>query len=195
MVVTTVQAQITFDIDIDVTDTAAVESFTLDFITEIALLLGIDPDRIIVLNVTAGSTIVDFEIVDIEGDEGVPAEDALANLLTIVADDTSEAFASIAPVLDLVDESADVVIVIPLPIDPDGIVILSWFSRVGDTVGFDDFFLFADNFGLADGQQGYDATYDIVPNGSVDFDDFFRFADDFGKAVANAAEIQTLLGQ
>ena len=195
VVVTTVQAQITFDIDIDVTDTAAVESFTLDFITEIALLLGIDPDRIIVLNVTAGSTIVDFEIVDIEGDEGVPAEDALANLLTIVADDTSEAFASIAPVLDLVDESTDVVIVIPLPIDPDGIVILSWFSRVGDTVGFDDFFLFADNFGLADGQQGYDATYDIVPNGSVDFDDFFRFADDFGKAVANAAEIQMLLGQ
>ena len=94
---------------------------------------------------------------------------------------------------ELADETTDNVIVIPQPLSAAGDVVLSWFSRAGDAVGFDDFFLFADNFGLAAGQEGYDATYDIVPNGNVDFDDFFRFADDFGTTIANAAEIQALL--
>ena len=53
-----------------------------------------------------------------------------------------------------------------------------------------DFFLFADHFGKGQGDDGFDAIFDIVPNGMIDFDDFFRFADDFGKVVANAALIQ-----
>ena len=56
-------------------------------------------------------------------------------------------------------------------------------------VDFDDFFLFADHFGTAQGETGYDARFDIVPNGRIDFGDFFRFADDFGKVVANASVI------
>ncbi|HJP34331.1 MAG TPA: hypothetical protein QGF95_27615 [Candidatus Latescibacteria bacterium] len=196
IVTTTVKAQMSFDVVVDVTDSAAVESFTADFITLVASLLGIDASRIIVTSVTEGSTIVDFKIADIEGEDDVPAAaDALAQLVTIVADDTEDEFASIGPVLDLVDESSDDVIVIPFPVDTDGLIVLSWFSRLGDAVGFDDFFLFADNFGLGEGQEGYDATYDVVPNGQVDFDDFFRFADDFGTPIANAAEIQALLGQ
>ena len=63
-------------------------------------------------------------------------------------------------------------------------------QREGDAVDFDDFFLFADNFGKSEGDVGYDPLFDISPNGAVDFDDFFRFADDFGKVVANALSIQ-----
>ena len=62
-----------------------------------------------------------------------------------------------------------------------------WFTREGDQVDFDDFFLFADHFGTEQGQPGYDARFDIVANGRIDFGDFFRFADDFGKVVANAS--------
>ena len=96
--------------------------------------------------------------------------------------------------LSAVDESSEDAVVIPQPVGVDGNPILSWFSRAGSQVGFDDFFLFADHFGTQEGAAGYDGAYDIVPNGIVDFDDFFRFADDFGKTVANAAEIQALLG-
>jgi len=195
IVVSTVKAQMSFDVVLDLDDTAAVETFTTDFIALLASLLGIDASRITVTGVTQGSTIVDFEIADVEDDEAAPvAEDALAQLLEIVADDTEDEFTSIGPVLDLADESTEVVVVIPLPVDAVGNVVLSWFSRAGTAVGFDDFFLFADNFGLAEGQAGYDGTFDIVPNGQVDFDDFFRFADDFGTSVANAVEIQALLG-
>ncbi len=44
-------------------------------------------------------------------------------------------------------------------------------------VGFDDFFLFADQFG------GTDPRYDLNGNGAVDFDDFFIFADQFGSSA------------
>jgi hypothetical protein len=197
VVVRKVKAQISFDVVVDVEDEVAVEAFTVDFITLMAQLLGIDPSRITVTSITQGSTIVEFEIADIEGgDEETPtAEEALMELITIVEDDTVDEFASIGPVLELADQTIDEIVVIPLPIGPDGNIILSWFSRAGSAVGFDDFFLFADNFGLAQGEAGYDATYDVVPNGQVDFDDFFRFADDFGISIVNAAEIQALIGQ
>ncbi len=197
VVVRTVKAEISFDVEVDVEDEVAVEAFTLDFITLMAELLGIDPSRITVTSVTQGSTIVEFEIADIEGEdeETITAEEALVELIAIVADDTEDEFATIGPVLELADESTEEVVVIPLPIDPDGNIVLHWFSRTGSAVGFDDFFLFADNFGLAHGEDGYDATYDVVPNGQVDFDDFFRFADDFGTSIVNAAEIQGLIGQ
>ena len=71
---------------------------------------------------------------------------------------------------------------------------LGWFTRQGDRVGLTDFFLFADHFGLSEGEDDYDSRFDIVANGIVDLLDFFRFADDFGTLVANAAEIQDLLG-
>jgi hypothetical protein len=49
----------------------------------------------------------------------------------------------------------------------------------GDTaVNFDDFFIFADNFGAAD----FDPAADFDEDEDVDFDDFFIFADNFGKS-------------
>ena len=194
VVVSTTKAQMSFDVTVDLTNAVAVEGFKADFTTTMATALDIAESRITVTGLRTGSTIVDFEIADIEGDVGVAtAKEALAQLLVIVADETQEVFVSIGPVLKLIDESTDVVVVIPLPIDALGNIVLSWFSRAGNSVGFDDFFLFADHFGRSEGQVGYDARFDIAPNGAVDFDDFFRFADDFGTPIANAAQIQALL--
>jgi hypothetical protein len=47
-------------------------------------------------------------------------------------------------------------------------------------VTFDDFFIFADNFG----QATFEAATDMDESGDVDFDDFFIFADNFGKTGA-----------
>ncbi len=49
------------------------------------------------------------------------------------------------------------------------------FDLDGD-VDFDDFFIFADNFGQAD----FDPATDLDTDTDVDFDDFFIFADNFG---------------
>ena len=80
------------------------------------------------------------------------------------------------------------------PTDKDGLPIVGWFTHQGDRVGFDDFFLFADHFGLRAGDSSFDPLFDIVPNGKIDFDDFFLFADNFGKAIANADEVRKGLG-
>jgi hypothetical protein len=76
------------------------------------------------------------------------------------------------------------------PVGEDGLPVLGWFSGQGDRVGFDDFFLFADHFGLETGNGTFDPIYDLVPNGKIDFDDFFLFADNFGKVIANADEVR-----
>jgi hypothetical protein len=56
-------------------------------------------------------------------------------------------------------------------------------------VGFDDFFLFADHFGLETGMPGFEERYDLDGSGLVDFDDFFIFADYFGRrAVEDGGE-------
>ena len=57
--------------------------------------------------------------------------------------------------------------------DPD-------FSGNG-VVDWDDFFLFAEYFGLSKGQLDYADGFDLNGNGKIDFPDFFRFADLFGK--------------
>ena len=50
-----------------------------------------------------------------------------------------------------------------------------------NSVGFDDFFMFADNFGKK--AEGSVKQYDLDNNGTVDFGDFFTFADNFGKTI------------
>ncbi len=51
-------------------------------------------------------------------------------------------------------------------------------------IGFDDFFVLADRFGLTAGDAGFDPAFDLAPNGTIDFDDFFVLADHFGRSVA-----------
>ena len=69
------------------------------------------------------------------------------------------------------------------PVDDSGEIVLGWFTREGDKVDFDDFFLLADRFDSSDADGDFELFFDIVPNGQIDVDDFLRFADDFGKAV------------
>jgi hypothetical protein len=48
---------------------------------------------------------------------------------------------------------------------------------VNQAIDLDDFFLFADHFGLDAGSEGWDGAYDLTADGIVDWDDFFRFMD------------------
>lgn len=192
---TTIKGKMTIDSRLDLTDQGAVDLFSGQFIQQLATLLGIAPSRITITELGAGtelgvgSVIVSFEIAEpAAGVEEPSATVALETLKTEVTAGTN-AFDSLGGVLALNDESTSVLVPVETPLDDNGNVILGWFTRQGDTVNFDDFFLFADHFGTSQGDAGYDALFDIIPNGSVDFGDFFRFADDFGKVIANASVI------
>ena len=50
-------------------------------------------------------------------------------------------------------------------------------------VGFGDFLLFSERFGLNQDEDGYEARFDLDGNGAVGFSDFLIFAGNFGKAV------------
>lgn len=193
IIVTTVKGRMTFNVQLDLTDQQAVDAFKTRFVALVARLLDIDPTRIKITRVSAGSVVVEFEIAQAKVAGQKSATDALAQLLTLAGGDP-QAFAELGPVTGLVDESATEIVRLVRPRDANGIEIVGWFTRQGNKVGFDDFFLFADNFGLSEGNEGFDALFDIVPNKIVDFDDFFLFADDFGKVVVNADEVRAQLG-
>lgn len=79
------------------------------------------------------------------------------------------------------------------PVDDSGEVVLGWFTREGNRVDFDDFFLLADRFGSSDADANFELFFDIVPNGQIDVDDFLRFADDFGKTVTQEHGTEELI--
>ena len=51
------------------------------------------------------------------------------------------------------------------------------------TIGFGDFLIFAGVFGAHQGDEKYDATYDLNGDGEIGFSDFVIFAQNFGKDV------------
>ena len=51
-------------------------------------------------------------------------------------------------------------------------------------VGFLDLLLFVDAFDSREGQENYDAKYDLNSNGEIDFPDFLLFIDNYGKEVS-----------
>mgnify|MGYP000120848463 FL=1 len=53
-------------------------------------------------------------------------------------------------------------------------------------IDFGDYFAFADKFGLATGDTGFDAAYDADGSGKVEYGDFFIFGDNFGANAADA---------
>ena len=186
---TTIKASMRIGSELNLANEIVVAAFTEEFIRQLAALLGINPARITITGLASGSVIVSFEIAEPDaGSEELSATDALSTLKTEVESGT-DAFDEIGGVLALDDESTSVLVPVETPLDSEGNPILGWFTRQGDQVGFDDFFLFADYFGTSAGDAGYDARFDIVPDGSIDFGDFFRLADDFGKVVANASVI------
>ena len=190
VVETKIKASMRIDSELNLEDEAAVGVFTNQFIERMAALLSISPQRIIITGLAAGSVIVSFEIAepDVTSADQLSATTVLETLKSEVAQGT-DAFDSLGGVLSLEDNSTSQLVPVTAPLDRNGDLIVGWFTREGDQVDFDDFFLFADHFGTAQGETGYDARFDIVPNGRIDFGDFFRFADDFGKVVANASVI------
>jgi hypothetical protein len=73
-------------------------------------------------------------------------------------------------------------------VDKTGAVVLGLFGP-DNQVDFDDFFIFADHFGLTAADQGFDPAFDLSPNNQVDFDDFFVFADYFGRSIEAAGKL------
>ena len=51
------------------------------------------------------------------------------------------------------------------------------------TVGFGDFVKFAAKFGLGQGDDGYDAQFDLNGDGEIGFADLLIFAENFGKEI------------
>ena len=197
-----VKARVTFPISLDFTDLAAVEQCAVDAATNIQASLA---SGFLVVNVTCteGSTIVDFEVAadaDAEEEPNITVEESLTELIADIEDPAVEVFPDLVDDLGAVDSVVDETEVVSLqPTDANGADIVGWFSRTGTRVDFDDFFVLADGFGRNVDSEELDVL-DIAgpnqgpPDGVINFDDFFRFADDFGKTVANAAEIQSILG-
>ncbi len=73
-------------------------------------------------------------------------------------------------------------------VDSDGNRIVGLFGA-DSRVDFDDFFIFADHFGLTSESDIYEAAFDIIPNDVIDVDDFFAFAESFGKEVAGIGKV------
>ena len=70
-------------------------------------------------------------------------------------------------------------------LDANGNVVFGLFGS-DNKVGFDDFFILADQFGLTAEDEGFEPAFDLSPNNKIDLNDFFTFADFFGRTVEGA---------
>ncbi len=75
-------------------------------------------------------------------------------------------------------DAVGVVLEVPVPPSPD-------FNASG-VVDFADFVLFASVFGYRDGDEAFDARYDLNGDEEIAFDDFMIFARSFGETVNRA---------
>ena len=74
-----------------------------------------------------------------------------------------------------------------LAVDSEGRALSGLFGT-DNRIGFDDFFIFADTFGLTAEDAGFDPAFDLAPSAQIDFEDFFVFADNFGRSTAVAGK-------
>ena len=84
------------------------------------------------------------------------------------------------------------IILIALLVQPVSAVPSPDFDESG-VVDFTDFLLFVSAFGAREGQERYDAKYDLNGDGAIGFGDFLLFAGDFGRTAEffqNAATYQ-----
>ena len=79
-------------------------------------------------------------------------------------------------------------------VDKNGKVVYGLFG-MDNRVGFDDFFIFADNFGLSAADVAFEPAFDLAPSASpkIDFDDFFVFADNFGRGIEAAGKVVPMM--
>ncbi len=76
--------------------------------------------------------------------------------------------------------------------DASGSLVMGLFGA-DNSVGFDDFFIFADFFGQTAADVAFDPAFDLNPNNRIDLDDFFVFADYFGRGVESAGRVVPML--
>jgi hypothetical protein len=81
------------------------------------------------------------------------------------------------------DLGRSVVIGRGVAVDENGEVVRGLFSPDDLTVDFNDFFLFAENFGRSTGEAEFDELFDLDGDGDVGFSDFFLFAENFGRSA------------
>jgi hypothetical protein len=77
-------------------------------------------------------------------------------------------------------------------VDASGAPVYGLFG-VDNKVDYDDFFIFADHFGLAAGDDAFDKAFDLAPNNTIDFDDFFAFADNFGREIVATGKVVPMM--
>ena len=79
-------------------------------------------------------------------------------------------------------------------VDKNGKVVYGLFG-MDNRVGFDDFFIFADNFGLSVADEAFEPAFDLAHSASpkIDFDDFFVFADNFGRGIEAAGKVVPMM--
>ena len=72
-------------------------------------------------------------------------------------------------------------------VDVDGQRIVGLFGA-DNRVDYDDFFIFADHYGMTAGQEAYEPAFDLSGNNVIDLDDFFQFADNFGRQAVGVGK-------
>jgi hypothetical protein len=76
-------------------------------------------------------------------------------------------------------------------VDKSGKPVIGLFGA-DNRIGFDDFFIFSDYFGLDAGSQEFEPAFDLSPNNRIDFDDFFVFVDNFGRSIDATGKVVPL---
>ena len=71
--------------------------------------------------------------------------------------------------------------------DANGNPVLGLFGS-DNQVGFDDFFILADQFGMTVEDASFEPAFDLSPNNKIDLNDFFTFADFFGRTAEGAGK-------
>lgn len=77
-------------------------------------------------------------------------------------------------------------------VDANGDVVRGLFGA-DNQVGFDDFFILADQIGVTAADEAFEPAFDLSPNNKIDLDDFFAFADNFGRAIEGSAKALPML--
>jgi hypothetical protein len=79
-------------------------------------------------------------------------------------------------------------------VDQNGKAVYGLFG-MDNRVGFDDFFIFADNFGLTAADENFEPAFDLAPSATpkIDFDDFFVFADNFGRGIEASGKVVPMM--
>jgi hypothetical protein len=134
--------------------------------------VGSDEDGNVVQVTDVDFSLTGGEEIDIAVTFEPIAAQAYSGSIVITSDDEDEPEITV----DLSGAGFDAEEVLVLQ-DDEGNTVLGDFDG-NATVNFDDFFIFADNFG----QDDFTPATDLDGSDAVNFDDFFIFADNFGKS-------------